>query len=165
MLLRRGVTPPPPHPAYFHEMSQVSNLISSFSVHILSIQTPSPQHIMSFAPSSPPTTAVRNPSTPSTARVMPTNVTGAPSTPAQSNAPSSGTSSTTPGTDSRVRERQGSFGGSTKAKILKPFNTANIKILLLENVNETAVAALRGQGYQVSFGCVLPGCGEMVGGD
>ncbi|KAG0084562.1 D-3-phosphoglycerate dehydrogenase 2 [Podila epicladia] len=104
---------------------------------------------MSFAPSSPPTTVARNPSTPSTARVMPTNVTGATSTPAQSNAPSSGTSSATTGTDGRVRERQGSFGGSTKAKILKPFNTANIKILLLENVNETAVAALRGQGYQV----------------
>ncbi|KAG0040573.1 hypothetical protein BGZ82_001482 [Podila clonocystis] len=104
---------------------------------------------MSFAPSSPPTTAARIPSTPSTARVMPTNVTGTPSTPAQSNATNTGASSTTPGTDGRVRERQGSFGGSTKAKILKPFNTANIKILLLENVNETAVAALRGQGYQV----------------
>lgn len=83
---------------------------------------------------------------------MPTNVTGTPSTPAQSIATSQGPSSTAPGTDGRVRERQGSFGGSTKAKILKPFNTANIKILLLENVNETAVAALRGQGYQVSFG-------------
>ncbi|KAF9433203.1 D-3-phosphoglycerate dehydrogenase 2 [Entomortierella beljakovae] len=47
------------------------------------------------------------------------------------------------------RERQGSFGGSSKAKVLKPFNTANIKILLLENVNETAVTALREQGYQV----------------
>ncbi|KAG0326456.1 hypothetical protein BG000_001391 [Podila horticola] len=106
---------------------------------------------MSFAPSSPPTTAARVPSTPSTTRVMPTNVTGTPSTPAQSNATSQGPSSTAPGTDGRVRERQGSFGGSTKAKILKPFNTANIKILLLENVNETAVAALRGQGYQVDL--------------
>lgn len=105
---------------------------------------------MSFAPSSPPTSATRIPSTPSTARVMPTNVTGTPSTPAQGNATTSGTTST-PSTD-RVRERQGSFGGSTKAKILKPFNTANIKILLLENVNETAVAALRSQGYQVSYG-------------
>ncbi|KAF9137689.1 hypothetical protein BGX30_009990 [Mortierella sp. GBA39] len=48
-----------------------------------------------------------------------------------------------------TRERQGSVGGFKKAKVLKPFNTANIKILLLENVNETAVAALRDQGYQV----------------
>lgn len=85
---------------------------------------------------------------------MPTNVTGTPSTPAQGNATTNATSSTS-GTE-RVRERQGSFGGSTKAKILKPFNTANIKILLLENVNETAVAALRSQGYQVSF-CVSAG--------
>jgi len=48
-----------------------------------------------------------------------------------------------------TRERQGSFGGSTRVKVLKPFNTANIKILLLENVNETAVNAMRAQGYQV----------------
>ncbi|KAG0063068.1 hypothetical protein BGZ93_005590, partial [Podila epicladia] len=47
-----------------------------------------------------------------------------------------------------TRERQGSFGGSTRVKVLKPFNTANIKILLLENVNETAVNAMRAQGYQ-----------------
>ncbi|KAG0314298.1 D-3-phosphoglycerate dehydrogenase 2 [Dissophora globulifera] len=47
------------------------------------------------------------------------------------------------------RERQGSFGGSTRVKTLKPFDTCNIKILLLENVNETAVTALRAQGYQV----------------
>ncbi|KAG0005468.1 hypothetical protein BGZ65_011090 [Modicella reniformis] len=42
-----------------------------------------------------------------------------------------------------------SVGGSNKIKVLKPFNTANMKILLLENVNETAVSALRSQGYQV----------------
>ncbi|KAG0266401.1 hypothetical protein BGZ95_003055 [Linnemannia exigua] len=50
-----------------------------------------------------------------------------------------------------TRERQGSVGSAAtkKAKVLKPFNTANIKILLLENVNETAVSALRDQGYQV----------------
>ncbi|KAG0010300.1 hypothetical protein BGZ81_002846, partial [Podila clonocystis] len=65
---------------------------------------------MSFTASSPPATAARIPSTPSTARVMPTNVTGTPSTPAQTNATSNGASSTTPGTDGRVRERQGSFG-------------------------------------------------------
>ncbi|KAF9923514.1 Phosphoglycerate dehydrogenase ser3 [Linnemannia zychae] len=48
-----------------------------------------------------------------------------------------------------TRERQGSVGQNKKAKVLKPFDTANIKVLLLENVNETAVSALRGQGYQV----------------
>ncbi|KAF9584908.1 hypothetical protein BGW38_004734, partial [Lunasporangiospora selenospora] len=46
------------------------------------------------------------------------------------------------------RERQGSFGGSTKAKVLRPFNTANIKILLLENINTAAVESLKAQGYQ-----------------
>jgi D-3-phosphoglycerate dehydrogenase len=50
-----------------------------------------------------------------------------------------------------VSARRGSFGGSNKVKVLKPFNTANMKILLLENVNETAVSALRDQGYQVRF--------------
>lgn len=96
---------------------------------------------------------------------MPTNVMNTPTAAPQGNAASSGaaaassavapsTTSTTnapntPGTEIRGRERQGSFGGSTRAKVLKPFNTANIKILLLENVNETAVRALRDQGYQV----------------
>ncbi|KAF9918315.1 hypothetical protein BX616_009421 [Lobosporangium transversale] len=46
-------------------------------------------------------------------------------------------------------ERKGSISGSNKVKLLKPFNTANIKILLLENINETAVTGLRNQGYQV----------------
>ncbi|KAF7727636.1 D-3-phosphoglycerate dehydrogenase 2 [Apophysomyces ossiformis] len=36
-----------------------------------------------------------------------------------------------------------------KPKVLRPFNTAEVKILLLENVNETAVKAFRKQGYQV----------------
>jgi hypothetical protein len=70
---------------------------------------------------------------------------------ANNNTGSSTNSTDVAGTEIRGRERQGSFGGSTKAKILKPFNTANIKILLLENVNETAVSALRGQGYQASI--------------
>jgi D-3-phosphoglycerate dehydrogenase len=34
-------------------------------------------------------------------------------------------------------------------KQLKPFNTQDIKILLLENVNTTGQDILRGQGYQV----------------
>ena len=35
-------------------------------------------------------------------------------------------------------------------KHLKPFNTEDIKILLLENVNKTGVDMLKDQGYQVS---------------
>lgn len=36
-----------------------------------------------------------------------------------------------------------------KPKVLRPFNTSEVKILLLENVNETAVKAFKKQGYQV----------------
>ncbi|KAK1835821.1 hypothetical protein QBC39DRAFT_128450 [Podospora conica] len=36
-------------------------------------------------------------------------------------------------------------------KQLKPFNTEDIKILLLENVNQTGRDILKGQGYQVEF--------------
>ncbi|KAK9448753.1 uncharacterized protein V1518DRAFT_418106 [Limtongia smithiae] len=36
-------------------------------------------------------------------------------------------------------------------KLLKPFATEDIKILLLENVNQTAVDILNEQGYQVEF--------------
>ena len=36
-------------------------------------------------------------------------------------------------------------------KHLKPFNTEDIKVLLLENVNQTGRDLLEGQGYQVSF--------------
>lgn len=36
-------------------------------------------------------------------------------------------------------------------KLLKPFNTQDIKILLLENVNETGRDILTQQGYQVEF--------------
>lgn len=42
----------------------------------------------------------------------------------------------------------GSFG---KPKHLKPFNTTDIKILLLENVNQSGRDILTGQGYQVEF--------------
>ncbi|KAG5919080.1 D-3-phosphoglycerate dehydrogenase 2 [Claviceps africana] len=47
----------------------------------------------------------------------------------------------------------GSWGGALAQrgapKQLKPFNTQDIKILLLENVNTTGQEILRGQGYQV----------------
>lgn len=42
-------------------------------------------------------------------------------------------------------------------KQLKPFDTQDIKILLLENVNEAGQNILKGQGYQVeSFKTSLP---------
>ena len=40
---------------------------------------------------------------------------------------------------------------AAKAKQLKPFATEDIKILLLENVNQTGRDALARQGYQVEF--------------
>lgn len=40
---------------------------------------------------------------------------------------------------------------SRQTKALKPFSTGDIKILLLENVNQTAVEIFNGQGYQVEF--------------
>ncbi|CAO3657948.1 unnamed protein product [Rhizopus stolonifer] len=51
-------------------------------------------------------------------------------------------------TEQETRPRTGSFNQS-KPKILRPFNTAEVKILLLENVNQTAVDAFKKQGYQV----------------
>lgn len=46
-----------------------------------------------------------------------------------------------------------SFGGARvpgpSLKQLKPFDTQDIKILLLENVNQTGKDILEGQGYQV----------------
>ncbi|KZF22643.1 3-phosphoglycerate dehydrogenase, hypothetical [Xylona heveae TC161] len=46
-----------------------------------------------------------------------------------------------------------SFSGARKASVkhLKPFNTGDIKILLLENVNQTGRDILLKQGYQVEF--------------
>ncbi|RIB10414.1 hypothetical protein C2G38_2206174 [Gigaspora rosea] len=38
---------------------------------------------------------------------------------------------------------------STHAKALKPFDSGDIKVLLLENINQTAIDILTGEGYQV----------------
>ncbi|KAH8551253.1 hypothetical protein BGW37DRAFT_426274 [Umbelopsis sp. PMI_123] len=46
------------------------------------------------------------------------------------------------------RQRSGSFS-QQKPKVLRPFNTSEVKILLLENINQTAVNAFKKQGYQV----------------
>ncbi|KAI5911158.1 D-3-phosphoglycerate dehydrogenase 1 [Candida parapsilosis] len=40
---------------------------------------------------------------------------------------------------------------SKPTKVLKPFSTGDIKILLLENVNQTAINIFKGQGYQGEF--------------
>ena len=40
---------------------------------------------------------------------------------------------------------------NASAKQLKPFNTQDIKILLLENVNQVGREALQKQGYQVEY--------------
>lgn len=40
---------------------------------------------------------------------------------------------------------------SISSKQLKPFNTEDVRILLLENVNQTAQEMLKKQGYQVEF--------------
>lgn len=45
--------------------------------------------------------------------------------------------------------RRGSSVTQTRPKLLRPFDTAEIKILLLENVNISAVEAFKKQGYQV----------------
>lgn len=49
------------------------------------------------------------------------------------------------------RIRRSSSVSVPKAKVLRPFNTSEVKILLLENVNETAIKAFKKQGYQVNF--------------
>jgi hypothetical protein len=40
---------------------------------------------------------------------------------------------------------------NASSKQLKPFNTSDVRILLLENVNQTAQDILKRQGYQVEF--------------
>lgn len=55
-----------------------------------------------------------------------------------------------------------SFGGQGNARLpapkpLKPFHTEDIRILLLENVNQSGKDVLQGQGYQVeAFKTSLP---------
>lgn len=51
-------------------------------------------------------------------------------------------------TPKETRTRGSSFT-QNKPKVLRPFNTAEVKILLLENINATAIEAFKKQGYQV----------------
>ena len=39
----------------------------------------------------------------------------------------------------------------THPKALRPFDSGEIKILLLENINQTGVDLLKKEGYQVNF--------------
>lgn len=67
--------------------------------------------------------------------------------------------STSPGTSFKSLSPSATFGpgsltarqrdSAIAAKQLKPFQTQDIKVLLLENVNQTGQDILRGQGYQV----------------
>lgn len=59
------------------------------------------------------------------------------------------TVSTSP-TASYLDQYKPTFSGK-QTKVLKPFSTGDIKILLLENVNQTALNIFAGQGYQVEF--------------
>lgn len=44
-----------------------------------------------------------------------------------------------------------SLATQAPTKVLKPFNAGDVKILLLENVNQTALDIFQGQGYQIEF--------------
>lgn len=59
------------------------------------------------------------------------------------------TSPTSTYLDSAPRPRAPTFDGSKKA--LKPFSTGDIKMLILENINQTALDTFHDKGYQVEF--------------
>jgi D-3-phosphoglycerate dehydrogenase len=54
-----------------------------------------------------------------------------------------------PGGSFNSQNQTNSSHAQQLAKQLKPFDTKDIKVLLLENVNEAGVEILKGQGYQV----------------
>lgn len=58
--------------------------------------------------------------------------------------------SSSPNNDSFTR-RGRRMSSNQRTKELKPFESGDIKILLLENVNKRAIEILHGQGYQVEF--------------
>ncbi|BFZ61142.1 D-3-phosphoglycerate dehydrogenase 2 [Saitoella coloradoensis] len=59
------------------------------------------------------------------------------------------------------RDRRSSFKGP-QPKQLKPFSHEEVKILLLENVNATAIEMLTKQGYQVEFHKTSLGEDELI---
>ncbi|CDK25607.1 unnamed protein product [Kuraishia capsulata CBS 1993] len=64
---------------------------------------------------------------------------------------SPGAVSTSPNASYINQARPRSYSMAKPAKALKPFSTGDMKILLLENVNETAIEIFNKQGYQVEF--------------
>lgn len=60
-------------------------------------------------------------------------------------------SSYSPSSSFAARGRRLSYTSARGSRALKPFQTSDFKILLLENVNKTAVDILKNQGYQVEF--------------
>lgn len=64
---------------------------------------------------------------------------------------SPGAVSTSPSTSYMDTYRPRALSTAKPTKALKPFSTGDIKILLLENVNETAIEIFNRQGYQVEF--------------
>lgn len=58
--------------------------------------------------------------------------------------------STSP-TQSYMQQHALRLSQQKQGKTLKPFSTGDIKILLLENVNQTAINVFQTQGYQVEF--------------
>lgn len=63
---------------------------------------------------------------------------------------SPGAVSTSP-TQSFMNNIPNRLNAAKQQKVLKPFSTGDIKILLLENVNQTAIDNFTNQGYQVDF--------------
>ncbi|AMD19968.1 HCL183Cp [Eremothecium sinecaudum] len=63
---------------------------------------------------------------------------------------SPGVVSTSP-TSSFMNAMSQRLSAAKQAKTLKPFSTGDMKILLLENVNQTAIDIFNEQGYQVEF--------------
>lgn len=61
-----------------------------------------------------------------------------------------GVASTSPTAHARLRTSSASIA-SGAPRLLTPFDTGDIRILLLENVSQGAVKMLRDQGYQVDF--------------
>ncbi|KAI8980454.1 hypothetical protein BDB01DRAFT_796467 [Pilobolus umbonatus] len=55
----------------------------------------------------------------------------------------------TPAKEEPVRRPRAGSVTLPKNRVLRPFNTSEVKILLLENVNEAAITAFKKQGYQV----------------
>ncbi|ORX49864.1 hypothetical protein DM01DRAFT_1409317 [Hesseltinella vesiculosa] len=62
-------------------------------------------------------------------------------------------------TEPIVERKRSASVTQNKAKVLRPFNTAEVKVLLLENVNATAIQAFKRQGYQVET------CSKALVGD